>query len=427
MPRVVPHARPGAEGGAGRPVGASTWKPESIKALQAALEANRAHHRKVEALQYELDEQERTLSDDVRKKMAALREAVNARERELLADAQLQHGARQTAVDDALHTCEQAWRALTQLQSAMSSDAGHSADDEEFLLEFNTKLSLLSHIPDVPSVDMALHLPVEDTLSTVQQLSFVSGDDAVHLAWKERIGANVGSRQAELRLKELAAQLQMVSADNARREDDILSANKRIRQMEEAAAAHSAEELRLQVLVERQRKQVSELQKTAEVLTLEMKEKEIQHRQDILEMQDLSTEKEQLLMKLMQESEEDHRIVLTKHDETKEIVQHLKQTHQRQVLEERQRVAHANKMAEEARKRALELTNELNMEAQRTEDVIKRWMEDLQRVGEVCERVGQTVQPVTNFLHKVCFCMDRPAVRASHVSKRVIRNHIYHI
>ena len=71
-------------------MGASTWKPESIKALQAALEANRAHHRKVEALQYELDEQERTLSDDVRKKMAALREAVNARERELLADAQLQ-------------------------------------------------------------------------------------------------------------------------------------------------------------------------------------------------------------------------------------------------------------------------------------------------------------------------------------------------
>ena len=67
----------GAEGGAGRPVGASTWKPESIKALQAALEANRAHHRKVEALQYELDEQERTLSDDVRKKMAALREEVS--------------------------------------------------------------------------------------------------------------------------------------------------------------------------------------------------------------------------------------------------------------------------------------------------------------------------------------------------------------
>ncbi|MFN9941591.1 MAG: hypothetical protein ACK56I_19155, partial [bacterium] len=94
---------------------------------QAALEANRAHHRRVEKLQYELDEQERTLSDDVRKKMTArtlkvlslarymantprpltfqnlyqaVREAVNARERELLAEVQLHHGARQADVDD---------------------------------------------------------------------------------------------------------------------------------------------------------------------------------------------------------------------------------------------------------------------------------------------------------------------------------------
>lgn len=43
-------------------------------AKQAALEGNRAHQRKVESLQYDLDEHGRTLSDDVRKKMASLRE-----------------------------------------------------------------------------------------------------------------------------------------------------------------------------------------------------------------------------------------------------------------------------------------------------------------------------------------------------------------
>ena len=172
---------------------------------------------------------------------------MNARERELLAEVQAQHNTRQTSLDDGVNLCEQTWRALTQLQAAVSSDAGQSASDEEFLLEFNTKLSLLSHIPDLPSVDMPFHLPVEDMLAAVQQLSFVTGDDALHLAWKAKTGADASSRQAELRLKELTAQLQMVSADNARREDDILSANKRIRQMGEAAAAHSAEELRLQV------------------------------------------------------------------------------------------------------------------------------------------------------------------------------------
>jgi hypothetical protein len=50
-------------------------------------------------------------------------------------------------------------------------------------------------------------------------------------------------------------------------------------------------------------------------------------------------------------------------------------------------VAHANKMAQDARRRAVELTDALNMEAERTEEVIKRWMEDLKRVGEVCQRV----------------------------------------
>jgi hypothetical protein len=50
-------------------------------------------------------------------------------------------------------------------------------------------------------------------------------------------------------------------------------------------------------------------------------------------------------------------------------------------------VAHANKMAQDARRRALELTDALNVEAERTEEVIKRWMEDLKRVGEVCLRV----------------------------------------
>jgi hypothetical protein len=42
------------------------------------------------------------------------------------------------------------------------------------------------------------------------------------------------------------------------------------------------------------------------VLTLEIKEKEILHRQDILEMQDLSTEKELLLVQLMQVSTVTH-------------------------------------------------------------------------------------------------------------------------
>ena len=42
--------------------------------MQAALEGNRAHQRKVESLQYDLDEHSRTLSDDVRKKMTSLRE-----------------------------------------------------------------------------------------------------------------------------------------------------------------------------------------------------------------------------------------------------------------------------------------------------------------------------------------------------------------
>ena len=42
--------------------------------MQAALEGNRAHQRQVESLQYDLDEHGRTLSDDVRKKMASLRE-----------------------------------------------------------------------------------------------------------------------------------------------------------------------------------------------------------------------------------------------------------------------------------------------------------------------------------------------------------------
>ncbi len=42
------------------------------------------------------------------------------------------------------------------------------------------------------------------------------------------------------------------------------------------------------------------------MLTLEIKEKEILHRQDILEMQDLSTEKELLLVQLMQVSTVTH-------------------------------------------------------------------------------------------------------------------------
>ena len=106
---------------------------------------------------------------------------------------------------------------------------------------------------------MPMLLAVEDVIAVVQQLSFAVGDDALHMSWKAQAGADISSRQADLRVKELAAQLQMVSADNARREDDVLAANKRIRQMEEAAAAHSAEELRLQVLVERHKKQVQQL------------------------------------------------------------------------------------------------------------------------------------------------------------------------
>ena len=70
-------------------------------------------------------------------------QAVNARERELLAEVQAQQSLRQSTVDEGLHTCEQTWRALTQLQAAVSSEAGQSANDQEFLLEFNTQLTLL--------------------------------------------------------------------------------------------------------------------------------------------------------------------------------------------------------------------------------------------------------------------------------------------
>ena len=48
-------------------------------AQQDALKANRAHHTKVEALRFELDEQGRALSDDVRKKMTAVREVSQKR------------------------------------------------------------------------------------------------------------------------------------------------------------------------------------------------------------------------------------------------------------------------------------------------------------------------------------------------------------
>ena len=234
--------------------------------------------------------------------MSKLREAVNARERELLAEVQVQRGSRQEAVDEALRNCEQTWRALTQLQASMSSDGGQNADDDDFLLEFNTHLTMLSHIPELPNADLTLHLSIEHLLGTLQHLAFAIGDDALYMAWKDNTGHDVGSRQADQRVKELAAQLQMVSADNARREDELISADKRIRQMEEANAAHAAEELRLQVLVERLKKHVHDLQLALESMTVEMKDKELQHRKDIVEMQELSTEKESLLMTLMQVS-----------------------------------------------------------------------------------------------------------------------------
>ncbi len=36
-------------------------------------------------------------------------------------------------------------------------------------------------------------------LATVKQLSFATGDDALHLAWKEKTGGQVGVRQLDLR------------------------------------------------------------------------------------------------------------------------------------------------------------------------------------------------------------------------------------
>jgi len=130
-------------------------------------------------------------------------QAVNARERELLAAVNQQHSSRQAAVDNGLHVCEQTWRALTQLQAAMSSDDGHHADDQDFLLEFNTQLALLSHIPDLPSIDFSMCMSSEQALATVQQLSFATGDDALHMAWKEKnLNNDVAtsfSRQADLR------------------------------------------------------------------------------------------------------------------------------------------------------------------------------------------------------------------------------------
>ena len=317
-----------------------------------------------------------------------------------MAEVQAQQSSRQSAVDEGLHICEQAWRALTQLQAAVSSDAGQSSDDHEFLLEFNTQLTLLSHVPDPPSVEVPMHLAVEDAIAVIQQLSFAVGDDALHMSWKTQAGTDISSRQADLRVKELAAQLQMVSADNARREDDILAANKRIRQMEEQAAAHAAEELRLQVLVERQKTQVQQLQNALDALTAEMKDKEIQHRQDVVEMQDLSAEKEHLLMTLMQESEEDHKILASKHDEATAAVEHLKRSHEEELVKERRRADDASKAMQQARTQAAQLTAALDSEVQRTEEVRQRWMEDLAHTGQVCQRINKSMAPVEGFLEK---------------------------
>ena len=103
-------------------------------------------------------------------------------------------------------------------------------------------------------------------------------DDALHLAWREKSSPGAGTVQTDLRVKELASQLQMVSADNARREEDVLAANKRIRHMEEEAAAHAAEELRLQIVVERHERHVRELQQALDAVVAEAKQRELQHR-----------------------------------------------------------------------------------------------------------------------------------------------------
>ena len=42
-------------------------------------------------------------------------QAVNARERELLAELQVQLSARQSAIDEGLHVAEHSWRSLTQV------------------------------------------------------------------------------------------------------------------------------------------------------------------------------------------------------------------------------------------------------------------------------------------------------------------------
>ena len=47
------------------------------------------------------------------------------------------------------------------------------------------------------------------------------------------------------------------------------------------------------------------------------------------------------------------------------------------------------------------LAQDLAAETQRTEDVLLRWMDDLQRMGEVCVRVDQTCTPIGNVLETV--------------------------
>ena len=324
MPQVLPSERqtastrspPQAHGSA------TSWIAEGMSALQAALQANRAHHRRVEGLGSALDDQERALSDSVRQRMGTLREAVNARERELLAEVQAAHSMRQGAVDEAQRACEHSWRALTQLQDQASA-RGQLGQDDDFQQSFHAQLAQLSHVPELPNADLALYLSVEAVLASVEQLAFALGDDALHLAWREKSSPGAGTVQTDLRVKELAAQLQMVSADNARREEDVLAANKRIRHMEEEAAAHAAEELRLQIVVERHERHVRELQQALDAVVAEAKQRELQHRQDIVEMQELSTEKESLLMTLMQEAEEDRRSVMGKLDDGQRVYTYI--------------------------------------------------------------------------------------------------------
>ena len=49
----------------------------------------------------------------------------------------------------------------------------------------------------------------------------------------------------------------------------------------------------------------------------------------------------------------------------------------------------------------------LDAEAQRAEDFVERWMEDLGQMGQLCERVGATMVPVGSLLDRQVYLFTR--------------------